>query len=336
MRKIFKSAVIVIVLITNLINIASAQQPKSLYNIVVDDGGGFASFDGKNYITIQVYLNNNSNDTLYYRGADCYNLLFSMRSNPYFHLANDVCHQSGYLKTVLPPHRSQKMTLYLIMDKAPSGDGSIPVNMNLYKWGGDEGKPGKQLLYGNLSDSILLHYNSNHQNYLTKKDFEIRVEKEKSILPDKDIYLLTDNDRKLYTLTVENAKISVPRDTIIARENNKSKKAKAVTVPLVLHNNSNDTLRFYTMTCSWYIFFDTNVRGIGISGWACDKNIPDLITIAPYKEYKRNLNIDYQPNIKSGSRYRISMSLLKDPGKWIWPREYVRFNKIWSNEIAIQ
>jgi len=340
MRRKFKSAIIIIFLITHFVNITLAQNSKSLYNIIAGRDG-FSSFDGKNYISIQVYLNNNSNDTLYYRGADCYNLLFSIKSNPYFHLADDICHQSKYLKIVIAPHRAQKMEMYLTMDKTPDRNVAIHIKMNLYKFISGKAKHSKELLYGNLSDSVVLHYTISHQAYWPKDEFEILDKKEKFILPDKDIYLLTDVDRKLYTLTVEKAKIGVPVDTtIMTIENNKPKKVRTVMVPLTLHNNSEDTLRFYTMTCSWYTFFGTNGSGISLPSWGCDKNIPEIVNVAPHKEYKRNLNINYYPYVKSGTRYRISMSLLKVPGNakltWnFWPDEYVRFNKIWSNEIAI-
>nr|WP_067060257.1 hypothetical protein [Mucilaginibacter sp. L294] len=284
---------------------------------------------------------NNSNDTLYYQDADCYNLLFSIKSNPYFHLADDVCHQSKYSKTALAPHRAQKMALYLTMSKIPDRSVSIVINMNLYKWANDQAKQSKELVSGNMSDSLVLHYDSNHKAYWPKDAFEVLDKKQRSILPDKDIYLLTNTDRKSYTLTVEKEKIEPPRDTIITDyKNRKTKKAKVITAPVILHNNSNDTLRFYSMTCSWYSFYGTNSTAIGLPVWACNKNIPQIITIAPHKIFERYMSIVYDSNIKSGNKYRISMSLLKVPddlkSTWgFWPGEYVRFNKIWSNEITI-
>jgi hypothetical protein len=341
MRWKFSCAIIIVFLVINVVSITLAQRPKSLYNIIAGRDG-FSSFDGKNYLSIEVYLNNNSNDTLYYRGADCDNLLFSIKGNPYFHLADYNCHQGKYLKAALAPHRARKMELYLTMDKTPDRNVSILINMNLYKWTGDKAKQSKELVSGNMSDSVVMHYDINHQSYWPKDAFEIQKKKQRSILPDQNIHLLTNTDRQLYKLTIDKAKIGLPRDTIITNyENNKTKKAKVITVPVILHNNSNDTLRFYSMTCSWYSFFGTNSSGIGIPGWDCSKNITDFITIAPHKEYKKNLSIVYYPNINSGNRYRISMSLLKAPGnvKWtwnFWPEEYVRFNKIWSNELTIQ
>jgi len=112
-------------------------------------------------------------------------------------------------------------------------------------------------------------------------------------------------------------------------------------VPAFLKNNSDNTLRFYSMTCSWYMFWATNYPGIGLSGWGCNANMPEIITVAPHKVYKRDLIIIYDSTVTKSERYRISMSLLIVPkdDKWrgfFWLDEYIRFNKIWSNEIVIQ
>jgi hypothetical protein len=341
MTPIFKSAIISVICILSLANTALAQHRESLYGIIVYRDG-FAGFGEKNYKSIQVYLNNNSNDTLYYRGADCNNLLFSIKSNPWFHLAGDVCDPGKYIKATLPPHRSQKMELYLTMDKVPDHDVLVLINMKIYKWENGAVKDTKEeSILGDFYDSTVLHYGANHQAYWTN-EAKVMDQKEKSILPDKNIHLLTDNDRNMYRLTVENTRISTPRDTMITTFNHiKPKKAKVVTVPVKLYNNGNDTLKFYSMTCSWYDFFGTNQSGISIPVWGCAKNVPTTVVVAPHKTYRKNLTIVYDHTIKSGTRYRISMSLLKDTGNlgdtWnYWTGEFIRFNKIWSNGIIVQ
>lgn len=336
MKRKIRNIFIGVVFLTTPATIVFAQHEQSRYTLILGRDG-FSSFDGKNYTSLEVYLNNNSNDTLYYRGSDCDNLLFSIKGNPYFRLDDKACYQSKFLKTALPPHRSQKMHLYLTMDKNPDRDIPLVINMKLYKWLGEDPKQYKYFPSVSLSDTTVMHYNSKHQIYYNREAFEILEKNERSILPDKDIYLLTENDLKLYTLTVDKDKISKPRDTIIT--NNDS--IKVILVPVILHNNSDETLSFYSMTCSWYVFFAINKKeDIWLPGWDCDKNIPQIITVAPHKDFARNLTIIYNAGIKSGSSYRVSMSLLKAvPNKkyvWdFWPNEYVRFNKLWSNEIAI-
>jgi hypothetical protein len=320
-----------------------AQSQKSAYEIIIDRDG-FSSFGGKNYIFLTIFLNNNTNDTLYYQGADCDNLLFDLKHNSYFHLGTDVCKNFAYSKIALPAHRSQKMEVYLTMDKEPDKDVLLGMNMKLYKWTGSKiAWQTKNALRGKLSDTIILHYDANHQSYWPKEQSKILDKKEQRILPNKDIYLLTNNDRKLYTLTTDEKQMIKPRDTVIRTfKNNELEKAKVISVPVSMHNNSNDTLKFYSMTCSWFEFWGTDRQDIGLPSWGCDGNIPEIVTVAPHHEYKKRLDILYNSTIKKGNQFRISMSLLRVPGDakrtwdFFWPDEYVRFNKIWSNEMTIQ
>lgn len=340
MKKKSSRFLIVIIFAINLANDSFAQSQKSPYEIIIDRDG-FSSFNGKNYISITVFLNNNTNKTLYYQGSDCYNMLFVLKHNPYFHLATDMCKNLSYSRMVLPPHRSQKMQVFLTIDKEPNKNVSLHINMNLYKWSGNKISANENKLSSKLSDTIILHYNINHQSFWPREKFAILDKKEQRILPNKDIYLLTDADRKLYTLTIDEKQILKGHDTVVkVFKNNTSKKAKVVSVPVSLNNNSNDTLRFYSMTCSWFEFWDTNHQDIGISDWPCDKNIPEIVTIPPHQKYKKNLDIIYYSTVKQGTKYQVSMSLLKatSNSKWIWnfwSDEYVRFNKIWSNELTI-
>ncbi|HEY9001191.1 MAG TPA: hypothetical protein VIM89_07550 [Mucilaginibacter sp.] len=333
-RKILIAVIFVIL----LINSSIAQQQKIPYNVIIDRDG-FSSFDGKSYTSITIFLNNNTSETLYYKGSDCYNLLFKLKHNPYFHLATDICKDAKNSEITVPPHRSQKMELYLTMDKIPDRNVSLVVSMDLYKWTNNQVNT-KTLLASSLSDSTILHYNAQHQIYYPYNDFEMLDKKREGILLNKDIYLLTDEDRKRYILKVDENQVSRPRDTVIRLMGNKTKRAKVITVPIVVLNKTNEGLKFYSMSCSWGDFFDTDSKAITIPGWNCDKNVPYIITIPPHKEFKRNVNITYDSSIKGGRKYRISMSLLKSDSterEWFFsPEDYVRYNKIWTDEITIK
>lgn len=336
-----KLAILAIILVTNILHTALAQKRHSLYNMIVSAYNP-TMLNRKNYLSIQIYLNNNSNDTLCYRGAESDNSLFSINRNPYFHLANLARQPKTYLEALIPPHRSQKMELYLTADRPTNHAVPIVINMKLYQWGKQINKKPPPLL-GNLSTVSVLHYGRDYEPFWPESETKAFAKKEKAILPNKDIYLLTDNDRKLYTLNVENEKIGVPKDTVIFKNwHSKKEKVKVVVVPVVLHNNSNDTLKFYSMTCSWYEFFGTNHTGVEPSEAICFKNIPDVVEVAPHGKYRKNLPMIYESSIKSGGSYRISLSILKasenEAQDWqrFYPWEYVRFNKIWSNEIIVQ
>lgn len=342
MKKNLLKISIAVIFTIGILNNSHAQLQKSPYEIIVDRNG-FAGFNGKNYIFVTIFLNNNTNETLYYQGTDCYTSLFNLKRNPYFHLAEDICNNTTYSKLVLPQHRSQRMRIFLKRDKMPNSNVLLNFRMKLYKWVDKESpRQEKDALPGKLSDTIVLHYNSDHQPYWPREEFDILDKKEKSVMPDKDIYLLTDIDRKRYTLTIEQAKISAPRDTVITGfMDRKPKKVSVITVPVTLHNNADDMLRFYSMTCSWNEFWSIDCQYMELPGWACDKNVPEIIEVAPHQEYRKSLNIVYDSKVKHGSLYRISMSLLKADQNIKWamglsPDEYVRYNKIWSNAVIIR
>jgi len=343
-----KLIIIAVVVITSFLNISCRELPNSPYEIILTTNGSY--FNGeKMYTSLSVFLNNNTDDVLYYTGAECYNQLFSLKPNPYFHLATDVCKNNRYTKMALPPHRSQKMEIFLTMAKEPDTTVALAITMKLYKWGDDENDLKKDhLLSGKLTDTVALHYDAKHTPYWPAEEFPLIEKKRNRILLNKDIYQLTDNDRKLYPLTIDKKHITQPHDTVVyVFKNHKpvKLKVKVTNVPVSVHNNSNETLKFYSMSCSWYEFWATNQSDIKLADWECSKNSPEEIAIAPQQEYKRTLDIIYDLNVKSGTEYQISMSLLKVPDIVDWtslyawynrPYEYVRFNKIWSDKITIQ
>jgi len=340
MKEKFTVFLIAIIFAASLASDSFAQIQKSNYEIIIDRDG-FSSFDGKNYTSITIFLNNNTNEALYYQGSECYNLLFNLKNNPYFHLANDICKDAKHSEILVPPHRSQKMEVYLTMDKSPDRSVSLVISMDLYKWASNKNNGNKRpMLVNRLSDSITLHYNVKHQIYYPYNVFEMLKKKEERILPNKDIYLLNGEDRKQYILKVDENQISSPRDTVLRMLGKKTQRAKSITVPVTVQNNSNAELKFYSMTCSWSEFFGTDSKDISIPGWACESNVPNIIIVAPHKEFRRNVNVTYDSTIKGGRKYRISMSLLKPDNTkrdWVFsPGDYVRFNKIWTNEITIK
>ncbi|MEO3402545.1 hypothetical protein AAFN85_01485 [Mucilaginibacter sp. CAU 1740] len=337
--------ILTIILCASSLSTLIAQIKTPPYEIIVANNG-FYSTGGINYTFVEIFLNNNSNETLYYRGTDCYNSLFNLEPTPYFHLATDICKSGGYIKTAIPPHRSQKMRLFLTMDKMPDKTVSLGISMKLYRWADDNSDQQKQHpLLGRLTDTIILYYNLKHEISLPA-DESPSVERKKSrILLNKDIYQLTDNDRKLYPLIIDKKHITQPHDTVtyLFKNNKRVKvKMKVINVPAYIRNDSNDELQFYSMSCSWDEFWGTDCNEIKLPGWLCEKNVTKVITLAPHQEYRRTLIITYDLSVKRGTEYRISMSLLKVPftgdgGLFSQdPYDYVRYNKLWSGTVTIQ
>ena len=76
MKKNITIFTIFIVLTMGLANDSLAQTPKSPYEIIIDRDG-FSAFGGKSYTSITIFLNNNTDQTLYYQVADCNNAILS-------------------------------------------------------------------------------------------------------------------------------------------------------------------------------------------------------------------------------------------------------------------
>lgn len=322
-----------------------AQQKDTTYQLILG-GSAETPFENKEWISIETYLNNNSNDTLYYVSNKqvyspygCANQFFSLVKNPYFHLRPIASNNTAFVKASLPPHRSQKMRLYLTADQEPEHKVALKFTLNLYKWPNDIRNKNNPTLIEGLSDETLIYYD-NKYGYQPMDHGPQFQDKQSKILLDKDLHLLTESDRKLYTLSVNKRKIAILDSTAYIPFKSDRKKSKVIRVPVILHNNSADTLKFYSMSCSWYDFFGTDDKDIDVDGWGCEKNIPEIITVIPGGQYERDLSILYPVNIKKGTNYRITMSLIKVNNKDIYgwhllPTDYTRFNKIYSNEITV-
>ena len=60
----------------------------------------------------------------------------------------------------------------------------------------------------------------------------------------------------------------------------------------VLVNNSSDTIRYATYSCSWDINYETDNKLLPLYGVECDKNVPKVITILPYSmEAEKKLEV---------------------------------------------
>jgi hypothetical protein len=92
---------------------------------------------------------------------------------------------------------------------------------------------------------------------------------------------LTAQQRKNYILSIDQQKITKPSDT-----STNSRKYSIIYVPLRLSNHSKETLRYFTMTCSWYDDYQTNNSKVRIfTGDGCDSNSPIVSTICLTRQH---------------------------------------------------
>ena len=88
---------------------------------------------------------------------------------------------------------------------------------------------------------------------------------------------LTDKERKEYILSINQQKLDRKSDKYTS-----TGESGYASIPIILFNNSSDTLTFLQMTCSWQEIFTTNNVNIGVNATEnCDSNFPRNIKVAP-------------------------------------------------------
>jgi len=117
---------------------------------------------------------------------------------------------------------------------------------------------------------------------------------------------LTATDRRNYVITIDQNKVSTLK---YSRPKDNYYEKTVLFVPVKLTNNSNDTLKYMTMSCSWEEFYMADRREIAtIPIEPCDKNIPKCLTLGPHKSVIVNVPV---VKLQRGKRFRIGMALIK-------------------------
>jgi hypothetical protein len=153
-------------------------------------------------------------------------------------------------------------------------------------------------------------------------------------------YPLIQQDKD-YTLSVESVKIK--QDTVLYRmmPNNykiKQEKQSYITVPVTFTNNTDDTLEYVSMSCSWWDIYSTNNAEISILQPKdnCYKNGPTVIQLFPKASSVVYLSIAY-PKHSNTSSVRLGMIFQKHiNGKNdIYIPALRKDNVTWSNEVFL-
>jgi hypothetical protein len=154
-------------------------------------------------------------------------------------------------------------------------------------------------------------------------------------------YTLNAQDRRNYTLSIDQKNISKPKPS---EELLNNQKQFFITVPLLLKNNSNDTLKFWSMTCSWEDIYETNNKNAVIPGHGCDSNFPHVISVAPHKTHIVNMPL-FLINSSTVHSYKFKLGMhlfnyLKITKMSYFTNKIVnnkppKNNLIWSNEVEV-
>lgn len=286
-------------------------------------------------MVFRTFIVNHSDDTLRFWGSNSRPTeFFTMTNNDYMHIADEEGNSSVFEQIAIPPHRSLLIPLKLVVDKQPHEIVRPKVTMKFYRWFAsvnfkEDRKKHKPEI---LSDTMTLKYNKNGNIYYAKSDWGEHQKKQKMNLPTTKLYLLNVNERKLYTVTVDGTKISRA-----AKGEYSYIKEKVFKIPVTVHNNSNEPLKYYSMSCSWDEFYhiDNSIMGVLMS--PCEKNIPTEVTIAPHSAHTDIIAFSCKKNsLKTLQRFRIGLNINKnvnDDPFGGYDDELDLYNIVWSNEI---
>ena len=105
--------------------------------------------------------------------------------------------------------------------------------------------------------------------------------------------------------------IELPAVTFTAVVGEKPLDITHLSVKITLTNNTDDTLGFVRMSCSWEDAYILDTKKIFISPGLCDKNFPKLIRILPHQKDERSLSVT--PSNTSGllgTKFRVGFNLV--------------------------
>lgn len=111
-------------------------------------------------------------------------------------------------------------------------------------------------------------------------------------------------------------------------------------IPTTLTNSSNDTLKYFSMSCSWQKFYYVNNPNLHINGGDnCDKNVSVCLTLAPKQSRTVEIKLSINPEIVSTKvSFQIGMNII-DANNMDKAYKVFRSNKkeniIWSNSIEM-
>lgn len=298
------------------------------------------NFDGKTqrtYKVLRAFIVNYADDTLRFWGTSCQPTeFFTVTNNNYMRLTDEVCNKSVFGQIAIPPRRSMLIPLKMLMEKQPHETVKLIVNMEFYRWFNSShfAEDRKYHHPEILTDTITLKYNNDGNEYSAKSDWDEQEKRQKLNLPTTKLYLLSADERKHYTLNVDETKIIEA-----AKSEYSYLKEKVFTIPVTVHNNSNESLKYYSMSCSWDEFYHIDNKNLALVGTPCDNNIPTEVTVPAHTVHTDIIAFSCKNNsLKNPLRFRVGVNINKNVIDDLfdgYDEELRMYNIVWSNEAQL-
>ena len=113
-------------------------------------------------------------------------------------------------------------------------------------------------------------------------------------------------------------------------------------VIVTLTNNSTDTLKYFSMSCSWQEFYSVSTEKLKIQQALCGKNVPVIIEIPPKQSETVTLDLILDPLSDAPEiNLRIGFNLMKASASqnrfdYDYEKQKLKGNIIWSNRIIMK
>jgi hypothetical protein len=286
-------------------------------------------------IDADVFIVNNSDDTLKYPALHGLNTKFYVTDEPYLTPYVEDLYPDGISRAVVPPHESIVARLSFDFPKTRDATLKFRIGMHLLKWSDRyENKlpDRKSIAAADILWSDEVTFDTSKKQ---KSDTDLIIKQLNQIFPRP-----SEKDRNNYVLSIEQNKIKTYHDTTTYG----NQPCVYFIVPLRLTNKSNDTLKYYSMTCDSTLIFGTSNTGILIRDPPdCDKNADAFLIVPPHRDTVFHLPLYYNiSSIKPGMHFKLGMTLFDwHDNRFDYFMEYIKFFKnksqyyIWSNEAEI-
>jgi hypothetical protein len=137
------------------------------------------------------------------------------------------------------------------------------------------------------------------------------------------------------TVKKENYALTIIKGKVI-----KENKQRFLITPTTLTNNTKDTLKYYSMSCSWQDFYSVDSKELQVDGQDCDKNIPIILTLAPGESKTVEIRLLMDQTIYASEiKFKIGFNLMKVSSTqkefdFDFNEQQKKKNIIWSNIIS--
>jgi hypothetical protein len=110
-------------------------------------------------------------------------------------------------------------------------------------------------------------------------------------------------------------------------------------IKTTIANNSSDTLRYLSMSCSWANYYVIDERAIHLPTFQCDKDTALLITVKPHQKEEKILRVISLLPVKQlhNLKFRVGFKFVQACDTDRASKELRRSkNTLWSNSLTIK